>query len=128
MLTRRILLATLALAPIARPALAGPTRKFLLEEFRAAQAADKPILVEISASWCPVCRKQKPIIARLLGEKRFAEMVSFDVDFDTQKDIVRLMDTRIQSTLIAFRGSDEMGRTMGDTNPQSIEALLAMAL
>jgi thiol-disulfide isomerase/thioredoxin len=125
--TRRILLASLALAPFVRPALAAPTRKFVLEEFRAAQAADKSILVEISASWCPVCRKQKPILAKLLAEPRFREMVSFDVDFDAQKDIVRLMETRMQSTLIVFRGQDEMGRTMGDTNPQSIEALLAMA-
>ncbi|MBL8807562.1 MAG: thioredoxin family protein [Rhodospirillales bacterium] len=128
MLTRRILLGSLAALPFMRPALAAPARPFVIGEFKAAQAADKAILVDITASWCPVCRRQKPILSRLLAEPRFRDMAAFEVDFDAQKDIVGMMNTRMQSTLIVFRGDDEMGRTVGDTNPTSIEALLAMAL
>lgn len=131
MLDRRAFLSaagasTLAIA--ARPVFAAPARPFVLAEFRAAQEADKAILIDITASWCPACRLQKPILARLLTSARFAEMVAFEIDFDKQKDFVRLMDTRMQSTLIAWRGADEMGRTVGDTNPVSIEALLEMAM
>lgn len=111
-----------------RPGQAALPRPFALTDFRAAQAADKPILVDVTASWCPTCRVQKPILARLLISPRFAEMVAFEIDFDTQKDFVRLMGTRMQSTLIVWRGADEMGRTVGDTNPESIEALLNMAI
>lgn len=121
-------LGTAAIAVAARPALAAPARPFVLAEFRAAQEADKAILVDITASWCPTCRLQKPILARLLTSARFAEMAAFEIDFDRQKDFVRLMGTRMQSTLIAWRGADEMGRTVGDTNPVSIEALLEMAM
>ncbi len=128
MITRRFLLGTLAAVPFAGPVRAAPARPFVLADFRAAQAADKAILIDVTASWCPVCRRQKPILSRLLGEPRFADMVAFEIDFDAQKDAVRLMDTRMQSTLVVFRGADEMGRTVGDTNPQSIEALLSMAL
>lgn len=117
-----------ALAIAARPALAAPARPFVLAEFRAAQEADKAILIDITASWCPTCRIQKPILVRLLTSARFAAMVAFEIDFDKQKEFVRLMDTRMQSTLIAWRGADEMGRTVGDTNPVSIEALLEMAM
>jgi hypothetical protein len=33
----------------------------------------------------------------------------------------------MQITLIVFRGRDEIGRSVGDTNPASIESLLDMA-
>lgn len=128
MLTRRFVLGALAATPFAGAAFAAPARPFTLAAFHAAQADDKAILVDITASWCPVCRKQKPILGRLLTDPRFRDMAAFEVDFDTEKDIVAMMNTRMQSTLIVFRGADEMGRTVGDTNPTSIEALLSMAL
>ena len=49
------------------------------------------------------------------------------VDFDSQKDAVRRFGAPMQSTLIAFKGGRETGRSVGDTNPQSIAALLAKA-
>ena len=90
--------------------------------------ADRPILVDVTASWCPTCRAQKPILARLLAEPRFAEIAAFEVDYDRQKDIVRRFEVRMQSTLIVFRGRDELGRSVGDTNPASIRSLLEMTL
>lgn len=116
--------AALALAP-RRAAAATP---FTAAAFAAAQAADKAILVEVSAPWCPVCKVQKPILARLLADPRFAEYVLFEIDFDTRKDDLRTVNARVQSTLIVFRGKDEIGRSLGDTNPASIENLLSMAL
>lgn len=53
--------------------------------FEAAQAAGKPILVEVHADWCPVCAKQKPITGKLLSRPEFRTYSSFTVDFDGQK-------------------------------------------
>ena len=55
-------------------------------------------------------------------------MVVFKVDFDTQKDDVRALKAQKQSTLIVYNGETEKGRTVGDTNPASIAALLDSAL
>ncbi len=52
----------------------------------------------------------------------------FKIDFDTQKDAVRALKATSQSTLIAYKGETETGRTVGDTNPASIAALLDSAL
>ena len=52
----------------------------------------------------------------------------FKVDFDTQKDDVRALKANSQSTLIVYNGETEKGRSVGDTNPGSIEALLDQAL
>jgi thiol-disulfide isomerase/thioredoxin len=93
--------------------------------FEAAQKQGKPILVQITASWCPVCAKQKPILSHLLAEPRFKDMVVYNIDFDAQKDLVREMGAQKQSTLIVFTGSSEKGRSTGETDPAAIEGLLA---
>ena len=124
---RRTILAGIGLAVLPRLA-AAHASPFSAQAFEAAQAADRPILVDVTASWCPTCRTQKPILARLLADPRFAEMAAFEVDYDRQKDVVRRFEARMQSTLIVFRGRDELGRSVGDTNPASIRSLLEMAL
>lgn len=91
--------------------------------FQAALATGEPVLIDIDASWCPTCAAQRPIIGKLLSE-RFKQIVEFRVDFDSQKDAVRKFGARSQSTLILFSKGKEAGRSVGDTNPASIEALL----
>jgi hypothetical protein len=53
---------------------------------------------------------------------------AFKVDFDTQKDDVRGLKAQSQSTLIAYKGETETDRSVGDTNPASIAALVESAL
>ena len=53
---------------------------------------------------------------------------TFQIDFDSQKDLLRKFDVRMQSTLISFKGASEVGRSTGDTNPASIEALVAKSI
>jgi len=96
--------------------------------FEAAQTAGKPILIEVTASWCPTCKAQAPILSRLKSKPRFKELISFNIDFDTQKALLRKFGVRTQSTLIVFKGKQETGRSTGDTDPISIEALLAKAI
>ncbi len=62
------------------------------------------------------------------SEPRFKELVSFDIDFDSQKDLLRKFDVRTQSTLIVFKGKQETGRSTGDTNANSIAALLGKSI
>lgn len=128
MLSRRTVFAA-ALATItgATVAQAAPAAPFDQATFAAAQKAGKPILVDIWASWCPTCAQQKPILDKLAADPAFKDLVILKVDFDAQKDVVRALNARSQSTLIVFRGEREQGRSVGDTNADSIRALLARA-
>ncbi|CAM2744144.1 MULTISPECIES: thioredoxin family protein [Methylobacterium] len=121
-------LACLALAASLSPALAGETMPFSAASFEAAQKSGKPILIEVSAPWCPICKTQKPILAKLAGEPRFKDLQIFDVDFDSQKELLRRLNVRMQSTLIAYKGETEMGRSVGETQPEWIEGLLEKTL
>jgi thioredoxin len=107
---------------------AAASQPFDQAAFAAAQAAGKPIMIHVTAPWCPTCRAQNPILSRLLAEPRFKNIVAFDVDFDSQKDLLRAFQVRVQSTMIVFKGRDEAGRSSGDTNPASIEELLSKAV
>jgi thioredoxin len=131
MLNRRRLLSGLALALTALPGVANAAmnkRPFDAKAFADAQAAGKPILIEVSAPWCPICRQQKPILAALAEKPKFAGMVHFTVDFDSQKETLRALRVQRQSTLIVYKGAQEAGRTTGDTNAASIERLLDMVV
>jgi thioredoxin 1 len=135
MITRRFLLsAAPALLASATAVLASATafaaeeQPFTRQAFRAAQGTGKSILVEIHASWCPTCQAQKPILSKLFADPKFKNLAVFRVDFDSQKDEVRNFKARMQSTLITFKGSEEVARSVGDTNAESIADLLALAL
>ena len=127
MLSRR----ALVLAVLALPtsfAFAAEKTSYSVSAFNEAQRAGRPILVEIHASWCPTCKAQKPILAALEQKPEYAGLKVFDVDFDSQKDAVASFGAHMQSTLIVFKGANETGRSVGDTNPQSIAALLSKTL
>jgi thioredoxin 1 len=130
MITRRFLLqaATAAAMLSSAAAFAAEEQAFTRQAFLAAQNSGKSILVEIHASWCPTCKAQKPILSKLFADPKFKNMAVFRVDFDSQKDEVRNFKARIQSTLITFKGNEEIARSAGDTNPDSIADLLALAL
>jgi thiol-disulfide isomerase/thioredoxin len=111
--------------PLAAPAHAATVANFTQDAFDAAEKAGKPILVHVEASWCPTCAKQRPILAQLAAQPDYKDLVVYNVDFDTQKDIVQKFGVRMQSTLIAFHGATEEARSTGDTQPDAIAALVA---
>jgi thiol-disulfide isomerase/thioredoxin len=130
MLSRRAALLSitaLAATPWAQ-ALAASPQAFDQKKFDAAQKASEPILVAIDASWCPTCAAQKPILSTLLSELKFGKLQYFVVDFDSQKALVHHFGARTQSTLIAFHGATDRGRSVGDTNKDTITALVAKEL
>ena len=133
MLSRRaaVLLAAISLLACHQPAFAGAASApvpFDEAAFIAAQKAGKPILIEVTAPWCPACKAQAPILSKLRQDPRFSELQTFTIDFDTGKALMQKFGVRLQSTLICFKGSVEAGRGTGETQPEWIEALLEKAL
>lgn len=129
MISRRVVLAALgaALLPCDH-ALAAEEQPYTPEAFQAAQDQNKPILIEIHASWCPTCQAQKPILSNLFAQPKFKDLAVFRVDFDSQRKEVQSFGARKQSTLIVFKGHEEVGRSVGQTRPDAIAALLDKAI
>jgi thiol-disulfide isomerase/thioredoxin len=127
---RSLLLVIVAAAALigALPAAAEEWKPFDAAAFAEAQKAGKPILIDVFAAWCPTCRAQNPILVQLTREPRYKDLAVFKVDFDTQKDALRALNAQSQSTLIVFSGETEKRRSVGDTDKDSITALLDQAL
>lgn len=109
-------------------ALAFDEQAFDAAKFKAAQQSGKSILVDAYAPWCPVCRAQHSVFEKLKQDAKFGTLTVFKIDYDHQPDALKALNVHRQSTLIAFKGEKETGRTVGDTNPNSIEALLQSAV
>ncbi len=82
----------------------------------------------MSAPWCPTCRAQKPILEKLTADPVYQDLKIFEIDFDSQKDLLRKLRVQQQSTLIVYKGRTEQGRSTGDTAEASISALLHKSL
>ena len=96
--------------------------------FEEALNAGGPVMIHITAPWCETCQAQKPIVAALLASPDFKNIKKFDVDFDTQKEILARYRVQMQSTMIVYKGGKEVDRQTGQTDPAVIEALLRESL
>jgi thiol-disulfide isomerase/thioredoxin len=107
---------------------AGPVSKYSKQALEQAQDAGKPVIVFVTASWCPNCRAQQPIVETLTKDPAFSEAVLFVVDFDSDKQALRDLNVTMQSTLIAFKGKTERKRSTAVTDPEQIRTLFQSAL
>lgn len=121
----RTVLAAIALILSTSFAGAGEILAYTEKAFGAAQAEGKPIVIHVTASWCPTCRAQTPIVESLAADDANPDLVVFTVDFDTEGEVLRAFGVRHQSTLIAFRGGEERMRSVGETSRDGIAALVA---
>ena len=110
------------------PAAAQESWPFEISAFEKAKAAGKSIFIDVAAPWCPVCKRQEPIIKSILKKPEYKDMEVFTVDFDNQKDALKALGVTRQSTLIAFKGAKETMRNVGVTDPKAIEDLMRSAL
>jgi thiol-disulfide isomerase/thioredoxin len=124
----RITLILTCLALVTLQVRAFEAKPFEAASFAAAQSAGKPILIDVFAPWCPTCKAQQVVLEELRQNPAYDAVVVFKVDYDNQKDAVRSFGAQRQSTLIAFNGATETGRSVGDTSADGIEALLKSAL
>jgi thioredoxin 1 len=96
--------------------------------FDAALAQGKPVIVDFSATWCPTCKEQKPIVEGLLKEPRLQPVTFFVADYDTEIALKKRLGITMQSTFVVFKHGKEVGRATGQTEKQAIADLFDKAL
>lgn len=115
-------------ACVATFAMAGDIKPYSQQEFDRLTAGGKPVLLDINATWCPTCKQQKPIIASLMKQPAYKDITALTIDFDANKPTLKKFKVTSQSTLVAFKGAKEVGRSVGDINPDGIEGLFKKAV
>jgi thioredoxin 1 len=125
---KHVAFAVAALALSAGATWAFEEKPFDIDTFKAAQSAGKPILVDAYASWCPVCRAQQKVLGDLKTNPKYDALTLFKIDYDNQADALKDLKIQKQSTLVAFKGAQETGRSVGATKASAIEELVTSAL
>ncbi len=87
-------------------------------------AEGKPVVIAVHASWCPTCKAQAPIQSELMKEPANKGVTMFVVDFDRDKALLKKYNVGMQSTMIGFKGRQEVARSVGDTTHDGIEGLI----
>ena len=91
-------------------------------------SSGRPVALDFSASWCPTCRAQAPLLRSITGEPQFKDLTLLVADYDKERALRRSYNVSMQSTLIVFRGGQEVARSTGDTSRSGLTRLLAAAL
>jgi thioredoxin 1 len=124
------LTAALSLAPLGLRA-AEPLR-YTPGAAEAAMAEGKIVVLDFWASWCPTCAAQERVLTALRAENPAYEqnIVFFIVDWDEygKGDLSKMLKIPRRSTLVALKGTQELGRIVAGTAKADIKALLDLAL
>ncbi|WP_321790320.1 thioredoxin family protein [Burkholderia pyrrocinia] len=117
-------LVAVAVAASASLAMAGEIKPYTPQRFDQLTQAGKPVVVDVSATWCPTCKAQQPIIESLMKQPAYQDVTVLTVDFDSNKTALKKFKIGTQSTLVAFKGASELARSVGETTSLGIENLI----
>lgn len=101
---------------------------FTQAQFDAARSAGEPVAVVFHADWCPTCRAQAPVLKELMQTPALKSLTLYVANFDTEKALKKSLGITQQSTIVVFKGGKEIARSTGDTQRDSLAALLRRAV
>ncbi|MCH2181317.1 MAG: thioredoxin family protein [Mariniblastus sp.] len=100
--------------------------------YEKAQAGNKPLLILVTAEWCPPCQKmKKKTIPKLMAKEAFKHFHFATVDLDKESALARkLIGSRGVPQLIMYERKDDkwIRRYLrGAQTPSKVEAFIARA-
>ena len=101
-------------------AAAAASESFSEERFKALQNEGALILVNVHADWCPTCAKQQKILDQYQAARPAVALHRLLVNFDGQKEWVKHFKAPRQSTLLLYRGTDQLWFSVAETRVDEI--------
>lgn len=120
----------LALALFLFPLLAGAIDivEWKEKDYLESKTKGQTYILHFYAEWCSVCLAQKKAVKKFELEKDFKDLKVYLVDFDFASKLKKEFGVERQSTMIIFRGDQEISRIMGITDPEKIREFFKKAL
>ena len=95
---------------------------FSEEIFEKAKASGKTIVVNSYEVWCGTCSQQTKILDQ--AEKEFKDIVFLSYEQSKNKNIAQKLGIKFFTTIIVYRGNDEVTRIVGQTDKKIIYAAI----
>lgn len=91
---------------------AASVKQMTLQEYQAQIPADKTVLVDFSAVWCPPCKKMTPLLDSLV-KTNGSQFVLIKIDGGDQTDICKEVKVNGFPTFIIYKEGKEVWRKEG---------------
>ena len=98
---------------------------FKKELFDKAQADGKVVIVSSWIKYCTSCASQMKVLDKAKNDFDNIEYFKFEV---TNKEIAQMFDVQYQTTLLIFKNTEEVHRSIGQTNKDKIYSIIQSAL
>jgi thioredoxin 1 len=93
-----------------------------------AEASGKSYALAFHADWCPTCRAQAKVFDQLKTDPALKNVTIYNVDYDGETELKKSLKVRGQSTVIVYKGTKEMARSVADTSVDGLKQILAKSL
>ena len=91
---------------------------FSIEIFENAKAEGKTIVINSYNVSCATCAKQTKILDQ--AQKEFKEIIFFSYNQNKNKNIAKRLDINFWTTIVVYKGNDEVARIIGQTDKKII--------
>ena len=91
---------------------------FSIEIFEKAKASEKTLVVNSYEVWCGTCSKQTKILDQ--AEKEFKNIIFLSYEQSKNKDIAQKLGIKFWTTIVVYKGSDEVARIVGQIDKEVI--------
>ena len=84
---------------------------FTIERFEEAKKNGDAVVVTAWAKYCGTCKKQKVVLDQ--AEKDFKDVLFLYYNHPKMKDIAKYLKIDYRSTILVYKGNEEVSRTIG---------------
>ena len=91
---------------------------FSIETLEKAKASGKTIVINSYEVWCGTCSKQTKVLDQ--AKKEFNEIIFLSYEQSKNKDIAKKLGIKHWTTIVVYKGSNEISRIIGQTKKEII--------
>ena len=91
---------------------------FSEEIFKNSKASGKTIVINSYEVWCGTCSIQTKILDQ--AEKEFKDVIFLSYEQSKNKDIAKKLGIKFWTTIVVYKGNDEVVRIVGQTDKETI--------
>ena len=91
---------------------------FTIQKFEEAKKNGETVVVTAWAKYCGTCKKQKVVLDQ--AEKDFKDVLFLYYNHPKMKDIAKYLKIDYRSTILVYKGNEEVSRTLGQLDKSVI--------
>ena len=115
-----VMMLVLGLVLSATPVWALDKEPFEQARFDELRANGELVLVDVFADWCSTCAKQQEILSDYVQKHPDVDLHILEVNYDTNKKVVRQLRAPRQSTLLLYVGEEQYWYSVAETDAEVI--------